>query len=130
MSINNKVAVLLEEKLWHIKECTPSQELTKKFLKILDLLYHTNATIIKMRYGINPEEYNYKWKDILNELNKTQSTRPFTMHQIIKMEKNAWSAINRSLQISQFDIACNDLFNFINGKGTDPQFTPCVGGWI
>jgi len=106
---------MLEEKL-RIDECIPSEELTNCFYKILEMLQESRQIIIKMRYGLNEEEYKFPWRLILEEVNKIYPEYPCSMHRIKDMERKAWIQINTALKITEFDIACNDLYKMIYAK--------------
>jgi DNA-directed RNA polymerase sigma subunit (sigma70/sigma32) len=117
MSINNKVASLLEEKLYnYIEKCVPSDEITSKFMTVLDSISEYKAMIIKMRYGLNEQEYKYKWQEILDKINEENEYKR-SMHHIKDMESKAWQSIKGALTISEFRIKCADLYKAINKDG-------------
>lgn len=123
MSINNKIATLLEEKLWFVKECNPSDELTKTFMEVLSVSQESRQLIIKMRYGLNEKERKYTWQSILDEFNKTYPDYPCKIHNIREMERIFWRKINHSLIISDIDLACAKLGKLINNN-ENPQTLP------
>ncbi len=132
MSINNKVAVLLEDKLdFYIRECIPSNEITQQFMNVLNLFPDIKQLLIKMRYGLNEDEYKYKWNDILEKVNGISGAYEIRMYGLKRMEREIWHKIRRSLVLSDFDIQCNKLLKIIKKDPTSlPKDTACVGGYL